>query len=237
MAGDVLIDDVVVTKPGVLFDAKCRIRIRQKAHDFVSRGGVKLSACLNEIDLKINDVCCIDVGISTGGFTDALLRHGALHVLGIDVAYGMLDYSLRKTNQITLLERTNARYVTKQAIEQILLPTHVSINDFNVLVMDVSFISIFKLLPHLRDVFEKVDTYIVLIKPQFEAERHMIEPGGVVKNEHHITDILTTVKNQFNALNFNLIHLSKSCIKGVKGNQEYFAYLSNQSPTSIPDST
>lgn len=237
MAGDVLIDDVVITKPGILFDDKCRVRIRQKEHDFVSRGGIKLSSFLDDVSLPIKDACCIDVGISTGGFSDALLRRGVLHILGIDVAYGMLDYGLRKDDRISLLERTNARYMTESDIQLAIQKTHLSISDFKVAVMDVSFISILKVLPNILSLFPNIRDYIVLIKPQFEADRDMVEPGGVVQNPEYIDATLNDVNRKLLDLGFYLCRLSKACIKGPKGNQEYFAHLSLDSPESIPDNT
>ena len=146
MAGKVLIDDKVIVQPGTLCDYNSAIRIKEKKSEFVSRGGDKLNEFLRETDIKIENKCVLDIGISTGGFSDVVLKKNAMHVLGIDVGYGILDYQLRKHAKLSLLERTNAREVTEKEINDVLEKHHLKVNDFRLVVMDVSFISIFKIL-------------------------------------------------------------------------------------------
>ena len=222
MAGDILIDDVVITQPGTLCDPKSRVRIKQKKSEFVSRGGDKLAKFFESNPLEIKNKCCLDIGISTGGFTDVLFRNNALHVLGIDVGYGILDYQLRKNSKLSLLERTNAREVTETEINDSLSKHHLSNNDIELVVMDVSFISVFKILPNLIDLLKKDTDYIILIKPQFEGRKEWIDYGGIVTNPDYLARILEGVTQNFTELGFEIINSEPSNIKGTKGNQEYF---------------
>lgn len=239
MAGKVLIDDEVISKPGTLCSITSCVRIKEKKTNYVSRSGDKLAQFLKTIDLKIKDKCAMDIGISTGGFTDVLLQNNINHVLGIDVGYGILDYKLRRNQQLSLLERTNAREVTITEINGAIKKHHLNINDFSLVVMDVSFISVFKILPNLTSFLNENTEYVILIKPQFEAKKQMVGLGGVISNPDHITEILENVEKKFQEMNFEIIQSKASNIKGTKGNQEYFFYLklkpaiacSNRAPT------
>ena len=222
MAGDILIDDIVITQPGTLCDPKSRVRIKQKKSEFVSRGGDKLSNYLDTNPIEIKNKCCLDIGISTGGFTDVLFRNSALHVLGIDVGYGILDYQLRKNSKLSLLERTNAREVTEAEINESLSNFHLSCKDIELVVMDVSFISVFKILPNLISLLKKNTDYVILIKPQFEGRKEWIDYGGIVTNPDYLSKILEEVAQNFTELGFDIIQTEPSNIKGTKGNQEYF---------------
>ena len=172
----------------------------------------------------------MDIGISTGGFTDVLLQNNINHVLGIDVGYGILDYKLRKSTQLSLLERTNAREVTLTEINGAIKKFHLNINDFSLVVMDVSFISVFRILPNLIALLKEDTEYIILIKPQFEAKKEMVGLGGIISNPDHMTEILENVEKQFQEMDFEIIQSKASDVKGTKGNQEYFYYvrLANQ---------
>ena len=225
MAGDVLIDDIVISQPGTLCDLKCRVRIKQKKSEFVSRGGDKLAGFLKDSALDVQDKCCLDVGISTGGFTDVLLRKNALHVCGVDVGYGILEYQLRKNTKLSLLERTNAREVTEIELNEVLANSHLTTKDINLVVMDVSFISVFSILPNLIHLLNSDTDYVILIKPQFEADKHMIDFGGIVSNSLHLKEITDRVHAQFKGLGFETIHTAPSCLKGAKGNQEIFYHV------------
>ena len=119
------------------------------------RGGDKLHQFISDKGIKINDKCCADIGISTGGFTDVLLKENAFHVFGVDVAYGMLDYSIRRNKKVSLIERTNARYLTQTEIEDTISPFFLKVSDISLVVIDVSFISVFKILPNLMSLFKK----------------------------------------------------------------------------------
>ena len=224
MANEVLVNDEPIDKPGTLCDAKSRIRIKNK-RAFVSRGGDKLFSFFNDVQFDVSNKACIDVGMSTGGFTDVLLRSGASHVLGIDVGYGILDYQLRKNTKVSLLERTNAREVTKKEVSDALGKFYLIPGDIQCVVMDVAFISVFKILPNLISIFNKNVDYIILIKPQFECEKHLIETGGVITNIDSINETLKRVEHQFDHLSFRIQHHSASKFKGAKGNQEFFYYV------------
>ena len=225
MTGDILIDDSVITQPGTLCDPKSRIRIKQKKSSYVSRGGDKLAQFLENHPVEIKNKCCLDIGISTGGFTDVLFRNNALHVLGIDVGYGILDFQLRKNTQLSLLERTNAREVTEIELNTPLKKHHLSTKDIQLVVMDVSFISVFKILPNLINLLNDTTEYIILIKPQFEGRKEWIDYGGIVTNPDYLAAIIEEVQTQFTELNFEIIHTEPSNIKGTKGNQEYFFHV------------
>jgi 23S rRNA (cytidine1920-2'-O)/16S rRNA (cytidine1409-2'-O)-methyltransferase len=225
MAGKVLIDDHVITKPGTLCATSSCIRIIEKKSQFVSRGGDKLTSFLEKTSLSIQNQCILDLGISTGGFSDVALQRDAYHVLGIDVGYGILDYKLRKNKKLSLLERTNAREVTTKEINNVLQPHHLSINDISLVLMDVSFISVFKILPNIISQLNKETDYIILIKPQFEAEKEMVGLGGIINNQDHLEMILDKVEEQFKTQNFRILKKEKSDLKGTKGNQEFFYHV------------
>ena len=226
MAGKVLIDDIVISQPGTLCDPLSHVRIKEKKSEYVSRGGDKIANFLDQENIQIKDKCCLDVGISTGGFSDVLLRRDALHVLGIDVGYGILDYQLRKNKKLSLLERTNAREVTEKEINEALKAAHLTLYDIQLVVMDVSFISVFKIFPNLLSFLSNTTEFIVLIKPQFEAEKDMVDMGGIVTNSDHLKSTLQKVDEQFKQLNLNIWATAPSQVKGTKGNQEYFYRVS-----------
>lgn len=226
MAGTVLVDDRVVDQPGTLCDTSKSLRVRKKSSSFVSRGGDKLHHFLSQIPLTVSGMWALDIGISTGGFTDALLHHGVAHVVGIDVGYGIVDYRLRTDDRVSLLERTNARQLTSNDINQALLTHDRTVEDIQLVVMDVSFISVFKLLPTLRNILSPMVTYIVLVKPQFEAMRGMVKAGGVMVDANDINHVIHHVESQLVTHDFTILHKAPSVLKGAKGNQEYFYHLS-----------
>ena len=226
MAGTVLVDDRVVNHPGTLCDTSKSLRVRKKSSSFVSRGGDKLHHFLSQIPLAVSGMWALDIGISTGGFTDALLHHGAVHVVGVDVGYGIVDYRLRTDDRVSLLERTNARRLTPDDINRVLVTHDRTVKDIQLVVMDVSFISVFKLLPTLRNILSPMVAYIVLIKPQFEAMRGMLKSGGVMVDTNDINHVIHHVESQLVTHNFTILHKAPSALKGAKGNQEYFYYLS-----------
>ena len=222
MTGNVLVNDKVIDKPGTNCKESDEIRIKTKNKQFVSRSGDKLFNFLQTTELNIENRICLDIGISTGGFTDVLLQQSANHILGIDVAYGLTDFSIRQKQNVSLLERTNARYLTKKILSTALEKNHLIINDISLVTMDVSFISAFKIMPALIELLSKSTEYIILIKPQFEGEQHMIEKGGIITNSNYINQILEKVTHEFQALNLEIKATAPSKIKGTKGNQEYF---------------
>jgi 23S rRNA (cytidine1920-2'-O)/16S rRNA (cytidine1409-2'-O)-methyltransferase len=233
MAGNVLVNDRVICQPGTPFNPQVDLRVKEKKSNFASRGGDKLYHFIQAIDLNPRHRVALDIGISTGGFTDVLLQAHAKHVLGIDVSYGILDYRLRTDPRVSLLERTNARELTQKCLNAPLSLQKLTSNDIQLVVMDVSFISVFKILPNLIPLLSHTTDYIILVKPQFEAERHMIGPGGIVSDTHYLADIQSKVMAQFNALGLNVQHHEKSQLKGTKGNQEYFYWVNLTSQPSV----
>ncbi|MBL6723160.1 MAG: TlyA family RNA methyltransferase [Candidatus Margulisbacteria bacterium] len=226
LSGKVLVNDKVMTSPGATFPPNASIRIKQKESAYVSRGGDKLERFLQRTPCPIRGTCCLDIGISTGGFTNVLLEHGAAHVCGVDVGYGILDFSLRKHPNVSLLERTNARYLTQRQLNDALAPFKKNASDIAWVVMDVSFISVFKIVPTLMTILPKSTRFIVLIKPQFEATKAQLGATKGILDKHYVNDVLTHVEHQFNALHLTIHSTMASDIKGRKGNQEFFYCVS-----------
>ena len=171
MAGAVSVNGQVSTKAGHRFDSTAAIDIAERPR-FVSRGGDKLEAAFEAFSLRVDGATCIDIGASTGGFTDCLLQHGAAHVVAVDVGKGQLHWKLRQDSRVTVIEGMNARYLRPSDIPR--LPA------FGV--VDVSFISLIKILPALDDVMAAEAEIVTLVKPQFEAGRRSVEKGGVVRD-------------------------------------------------------
>ncbi len=181
---------------------------------YVSRGGDKLRGALDAFGVSANGKICLDVGSSTGGFTDCLLQDGAHSVWAVDVGYGLLDYKLRNDPRIHLLERTNFRFLDLKRLDE--QPTLATV--------DVSFISLGQIFPVLKMILPQGGEAIVLVKPQFEGSRKEV-PGGFVKDETTRQQILERVKAMTIGAGFEIKGLSDSTVKGRKGNQETFLYL------------
>lgn len=222
LAGQVLINDQPAKKAGQEVSNEDDIRLVASEH-YVSRGAYKLLKAIETYHIDLTDKVCLDVGASTGGFTQVMLEAGAKRVYSVDVGYGQFDYSLRQDERVVVLERTNARYLTKELIPE-------PIDFFS---MDVSFISIKLLLPVIKDLLRPMAQGVVLIKPQFEAGRKFVGKGVITDPLIHvqvIEDMLETVKN----LSLDALNLSYSPIKGPKGNREFLLHLKNQDPTNKP---
>ncbi len=223
MAGEVLVNGQMMDKPGAQVSADAQITIQSRPR-FVSRGGEKLAWALETFRLDVTGRICADVGASTGGFTDCLLQFGAARVYAIDVGYGQLAYPLRQHPRVVVRERTNARYLEK-------LPEPV-----NLVVVDASFISLKLLLPVIKGWLTPRADLVVLIKPQFEAGKHDVGKGGVVKDSRiHarvLEDVLTFARQQ----RFSLEGLTTSPLKGPAGNTEFLAWLGwGRDAGSLPD--
>lgn len=215
MAGRVLVDEQLVDKAGTLVSPSCTIRLKEPP-PYVSRGGLKLKGGLDHFGIDPNGWICLDIGASTGGFTDCLLQAGAAQVYAVDVAYGLLDWKLRSDPRVVVLERCNARYLS---VEQVPEPI-----DF--CVIDVSFISLTKLLPPLHVLFGSKKIRIVcLVKPQFELERALIGPGGIVSEETLRIKAVEKIIDFSSASGLASQGFVASSIRGSKGNQEYLLYL------------
>jgi 23S rRNA (cytidine1920-2'-O)/16S rRNA (cytidine1409-2'-O)-methyltransferase len=186
MAGKVLVDDIPVDKPGTLVGEDARIQLKGEDIPFVSRGGVKLEGALNDFKLDVNGMVCLDVGASTGGFTDCLLAHGAKKVFAVDVGYGQLAWKLRQDHRVVVIERTNIRNMKQGA-----LPCPVDL-----VTIDVSFISLRIVVPSVAG-FLKNGFILSLIKPQFEVGREKVGKGGVVKDPVCTSKSLQTFQSFF----------------------------------------
>lgn len=216
MAGVVEVDGKRVDKPGTSIRPDARVVVLAPNEPYVSRGGRKLEAALAAFELEPKNWLCLDVGASTGGFTDCLLKHGARRVYSIDVGYGQLDYRLRKDSRVVVLERTNARYLEPDAIpERVDLAT-----------LDISFISLVKVMPAVAPLVADGGLMLALVKPQFEAGREEVGKGGVVRDESVRVRTVERVVDSLQRLGLEPLGNFDSPVLGAKrGNQETFALL------------
>jgi 23S rRNA (cytidine1920-2'-O)/16S rRNA (cytidine1409-2'-O)-methyltransferase len=232
MDGGVLVDGVRITKPGAACQIKALLQLtgRWAEQGYVSRGGLKLARALAEFHIDVAGRTCLDIGASTGGFTDCLLRHGARRVYAVDVGYGQLDWSLRTNERVVTKERLNARYLTPHT-----LYTQDEVWS-DLAVIDVSFISITKILPACVSVLASPDFEIIaLIKPQFEAGRRA-STGGVIRSPLVHNEVLTTLVAFAGEMGLSTKSLTHSPIKGPKGNIEFLALWSpHQTAQTLPD--
>lgn len=215
MSGLVYIGEERVDKPGQAVDENAEITVRGDPIGFVSRGGLKLEKALNTFDIRVDGLLALDVGASTGGFTDCLLKRGAAHVWAVDVGYGQFAWSLRQDSRVTLLERTNIRHVLPENIGQPL--------DFAA--ADVSFISLRLVLPAVHALLKENCAAVCLIKPQFEAGRGMVGKKGVVRDPAVHVQVLNDFRINAENAGFYIHGLDFSPIRGPEGNIEYLSYL------------
>lgn len=215
-AGNVLVDGALVDKPGALVPQEAKIELRERAR-YVGRGGLKLEWALRALGIDVRGKTALDIGASTGGFTDCLLQHGARKVYAVDVGYGQLDWRLRQDGRVAVLERTNARYLTLEEIgEQVDLAT-----------IDVSFISLKKILPPLVAIVKRGGELIPLVKPQFEAGRAKLRRGVVRDPGVHLEVLEGLSRFIREELELSLLNATFSPIKGPEGNIEFFFHLKN----------
>ncbi len=215
MAGKVFVDGKVVTKPGIKVRRDAFVELKGEDIPYVSRGGLKLEKALDYFGIDVKDKICVDVGASTGGFTHCLLLRGAKKVYAIDVGYGLLDWKLRNDPRVVVLEKTNIRHMPRDAISDCV--------DF--VCVDVSFISLEKVLPKVKELLEEGGECVLLIKPQFEVGREKVSKGGIVKEASYRLEAVEKVKRIAEQLGFEVIGVTESPIKGAKGNIEYLMYL------------
>ena len=216
MAGDVFVNGQREDKAGATFDPeKCTIEVRGKQLKYVSRGGLKLEKAVNEFDLSFEGLICMDIGASTGGFTDCMLQNGALKVYSIDVGHGQLDWKLRNDERVICMEKTNFRHIS---------PTDIS-DDIDFASCDVSFISLTKILLPARALLKDDGRMVLLIKPQFEAGREKVGKKGVVRDESVHVEVIEKIVRFAMICGFDILRLDHSPIKGPEGNIEYLIYL------------
>jgi 23S rRNA (cytidine1920-2'-O)/16S rRNA (cytidine1409-2'-O)-methyltransferase len=214
MAGKVLVDGEKVTKAGTQVPCDAAIKVVEDI-PYVSRGGIKLEAALKEFGIDVTDKICVDIGASTGGFTDCLLQHGAKKVYAIDVGYGQLHWKLRNDPRVVNIEKTNIRYMPRDIIPEVV--------DF--VCVDVSFISLEKVLPKVKEILGDEGEAVCLVKPQFEVGPEKVGKGGVVREERYRKEALEKVSKVAIGLGFAVKGVIHSPIRGSKGNQEYLMYL------------
>jgi 23S rRNA (cytidine1920-2'-O)/16S rRNA (cytidine1409-2'-O)-methyltransferase len=220
LAGEVTVGGAVIDKPAKLVPVDAAIVVRQSGTRFVGRGGEKLSAALELGCVDPDGLVCLDVGCSTGGFTDCLLQHGAARVYAVDVGYGQFDWRLRQDPRVVLHERTNIRYIDAATI-----PEPVAL-----VVIDVSFISLKKVLPPIVPLLLPEATLIALIKPQFEVGKGQVGRGGIVRDEAQRQMVVRTIVVFAGDLGFRLERTVDSPVKGKKGNREILAIFKYRPP-------
>lgn len=232
MEGLVLVDGKPVTKPGhpVKVQAKVELSPSYQPPKYVSRGGLKLEKALEEFQINLKDRICLDIGASTGGFTDCMLKSGARYVYAVDVGYGQLDWNLRQDGRVKVLERVNARHLTRT----MLYGETETPADFAS--MDVSFISAFKVLPSvIQCMDERQAELVILVKPQFEAGRQFVGHGGVVRDPSVHLDVLGMAKDKSAQVGLFPQSVSYSPIKGPKGNIEFLLHLTREKSSNETD--
>lgn len=215
MAGIVYVDGQKEDKAGASFPDTVSIEVRGNVLPYVSRGGLKLEKAMTHFGLGLSGKVCMDVGASTGGFTDCMLQNGAVKVYSVDVGHGQLDWKLRNDARVVCMERTNIRYVVPEDIQE--APCFVSI--------DVSFISLTKVLLPVRNLLAEDGEVVCLIKPQFEAGREKVGKKGVVRDPAVHQEVIESVIAYALSIGFSVLHLEFSPIKGPEGNIEYLLHL------------
>lgn len=215
MAGNVYVDNQKEDKAGTMFPDKVHIEVRGNTLKYVSRGGLKLEKAMTHFGLRLEGLVCMDVGSSTGGFTDCMLQNGAKKVFAIDVGRGQLDWRLRNDKRVVCMEKTNIRYVTPEEIGE---PV-----DFSS--VDVSFISLTKVLGPIRGYLRDCGEVVALIKPQFEAGREKVGKKGVVREKSTHREVIQNVMEYAASIGFDLCELDFSPVRGPEGNIEYLIHL------------
>ena len=217
MSGKVFVNEKKIEKPGKIIKINSVIRYKKDEKSWVSRGGIKLQSALEKFNIDVSNKICLDIGCSTGGFTEVLLSRGAKHVYSVDVGYGQFDWKLRNSKKITLFERMNIKNITE---------SHIPV-PIDIVVCDVSFISIRNFFLHIKNFLNTKFIIVSLIKPQFEARREDVGRGGIIKDPKIHDRVCNEIKEWF-LKNFHdvKIEICESIIKGQKGNKEYFIFVS-----------
>ena len=221
LAGQVRVDGVVVSKAGTPVKPDAAVTLDQRDHPYVGRGGVKLAHALDTFGIAVEDRLALDVGASTGGFTDVMLRRGARRVVALDVGHGQLDWKLRTDPRVVVLEKINARTLTPEQLPE-------DARRFDLVTMDVSFISVRQVLPALVPVLAPGADLVVLVKPQFEAGREEVGRGGLVRDAAVQARTVEEVTSAANALGLTRVAAVESPITGTEGNREFFLHLRHE---------
>ena len=225
MSGIVFVDNQREDKAGTFFKDDVNIEVRGKTLKYVSRGGLKLEKAMDCFGVQLDGKICMDVGASTGGFTDCMLQNGAVKVYSVDVGHGQLAWKLVQDERVICMDRTNIRYVTPEDIDDVI--------DFASI--DVSFISLTKVLLPVKNLLTENGQIVCLIKPQFEAGRENVGKKGVVRDKKVHKDVIESVITFAMSIGFDIINLDFSPVKGPEGNIEYLLYMRKQKePCTAP---
>lgn len=221
MAGEVFVNGQREDKPGTAFDENKieTLEIRGEQLPYVSRGGLKLAKAVQDFGLTLSGKVCMDIGASTGGFTDCMLQNGAVKVYSVDVGHGQLDWKLRSDERVVCMEKTNFRYMVRGDIA----------DDLDFASVDVSFISLTKILIPARKLLKAQGQMVCLIKPQFEAGREKVGKKGVVRDAHVHEEVVKKIFDFADLVGFKILNLDYSPIRGPEGNIEYLIYLEKDS--------
>ncbi len=215
LSGNVSVDGRVSDKPGVLFPAHARISLLREADQYVSRGGDKLAGALDAFSLEVTGCVCLDVGASTGGFSDCLLQRGAARVYAVDVGYGQLAWKLRTDPRVRVIERANIRHLPESALPE----------PVDIVTVDVSFISLKIVVPAVFKFMKADASLVVLVKPQFEVGRSQVGKGGVVRDPGLHESVLRDLSGFFSGQGLSHKATAVSPLLGPKGNREFFMHL------------
>ena len=225
MAGNVYVDNQKEDKAGTMFQDTVKIEVRGNTLKYVSRGGLKLEKAMTHFGVTLKDKVCMDVGSSTGGFTDCMLQNGAVKVFAIDVGHGQLDWKLRNDERVVCMEKTNIRYVVPEDLQEQA--------DFSSI--DVSFISLTKVLLPVYNLLKEDGEVVCLIKPQFEAGREKVGKKGVVRDPKVHEEVIEKVIAYGQSIGYVTLHLEFSPIKGPEGNIEYLLHLKKKTDEFLED--
>ena len=224
MSGNVFVDGQREDKAGATFDEeKVEITVKGNTLKYVSRGGLKLEKAIDKFGVNVTDAVCMDIGASTGGFTDCMLQNGAKKVYSVDVGHGQLAWKLRNDERVVCMEKTNFRYLTREDIQ----------DDLDFASVDVSFISLTKILLPARNLLKDHGKMVCLIKPQFEAGKEKVGKKGVVRDEKVHVEVIEKIFDFIDILDFEFLALDYSPIKGPEGNIEYLIYIEKKEGLSV----
>ena len=223
MAGSVYVDGAKYDKPGETFPEGTIPEVRGQKLPYVSRGGLKLEKAMQSFPIELTGKVCMDIGASTGGFTDCMLQNGAVKVYAVDVLYGQLAWKLRTDERVVNMERTNARYLTHEQVPE----------DVGFFSVDVSFISLSLILPSARALLGDDGSCVCLIKPQFEAGREKVGKKGVVRDPKVHEEVIEKIVSLALEIGYDVLGLTYSPVKGPEGNIEYLIYLQKSAEPTI----
>jgi 23S rRNA (cytidine1920-2'-O)/16S rRNA (cytidine1409-2'-O)-methyltransferase len=211
MSGVVFVEGTRVDKAGTLIASDSKIIIKEEPRRFVGRGGIKLEAALNRFNINVTGKVALDIGASTGGFTDCLLQFGARKVYAIDVGYGQIDWGLRQDKKVVVMEKVNARYLKPEDIGELV----------DISTIDVSFISLTLIIPRVKNLLKPNGILIALIKPQFEVGKGEVGKKGVVRDESKYSMVIEKITSFLEGEDFDIMGVIPSPILGAEGNKEF----------------